>query len=203
MPPGRTSTRPWRRPSTWRVPRGGSTWVKPAFDTIFFLSDGRATIGLSTNSEEILALLRERNANAGIVLHDRGCRAPRTRSSCAGWPRKTADSTSRAEAAPMEAAEPLTTYYASPRTGAKARACPTLGGAGAAARPRSGRLRRAPGRIDPRARRGSLPGRRPALRREPLGRGPAGSARPRPLRRRARALPGRTRDPARPAGRPG
>jgi HEAT repeat protein len=52
--------------------KGGSTWVKPAFDTIFFLSDGRATIGLSTNSEEILAFVRERNANAGIVLHTIG-----------------------------------------------------------------------------------------------------------------------------------
>ncbi len=52
--------------------KSGSVWSKPAFDTIFFLTDGRATIGVTTNSEEILAYVRERNANAGIVLHTIG-----------------------------------------------------------------------------------------------------------------------------------
>ena len=52
--------------------KAGSTWSKPAFDTIFFLSDGRATIGLSTDTDQILSMVRERNATAGIVLHTIG-----------------------------------------------------------------------------------------------------------------------------------
>lgn len=50
----------------------GSTWSKPSFDTIFFLTDGRATIGVTKDTEEILSYVRERNANCGIVIHTIG-----------------------------------------------------------------------------------------------------------------------------------
>ncbi|MEO6709491.1 MAG: hypothetical protein ABI054_05895, partial [Planctomycetota bacterium] len=50
----------------------GSTWSKPVYDTIFFLTDGRATIGVTKETEEILSFVRERNANAGIVIHTIG-----------------------------------------------------------------------------------------------------------------------------------
>ncbi len=52
--------------------KAGSAWVKPNFDTMFFLTDGRATVGLSTDTEEILSYVRERNANCGIVIHTIG-----------------------------------------------------------------------------------------------------------------------------------
>jgi Mg-chelatase subunit ChlD len=41
-------------------------------DTIYFLTDGRATVGLTTNTEEILSYVRERNRNSGIVVHTIG-----------------------------------------------------------------------------------------------------------------------------------
>jgi HEAT repeat protein len=50
----------------------GGAWSKPAIDTIFFLSDGRPTIGVTNDREEILAMVREKNANAGIVIHTIG-----------------------------------------------------------------------------------------------------------------------------------
>ena len=52
--------------------KAGSAWNKPAFDTIFFLTDGRATVGLTTDTEQILSFVRERNATAGIVIHTIG-----------------------------------------------------------------------------------------------------------------------------------
>jgi hypothetical protein len=52
--------------------KGGDEWSEPRIDTIFFLSDGRATVGLSTDADETLAFVRERNATAGIVIHTIG-----------------------------------------------------------------------------------------------------------------------------------
>lgn len=52
--------------------KGGDEWSAPAIDTIFFLSDGRATVGLSTGADEILAFVRDLNATAGIVIHTIG-----------------------------------------------------------------------------------------------------------------------------------
>lgn len=52
--------------------KDGSVWSKPEFDTIFFLTDGRATIGVTTDTEQILSYVRERNRTAGIVIHTIG-----------------------------------------------------------------------------------------------------------------------------------
>lgn len=49
--------------------KAGATWSAPVIDTIYFLTDGRATVGVTTDTEEILAYVRERNRNAGIVIH--------------------------------------------------------------------------------------------------------------------------------------
>ena len=47
-------------------------WEEPEIDTIFVLSDGRASVGLSTIPDEILALVKERNEAAGITIHTIG-----------------------------------------------------------------------------------------------------------------------------------
>jgi HEAT repeat protein len=47
-------------------------WSDPVVDTIYVLSDGRASMGLTTDSEEILSYVRERNRNAGITIHTIG-----------------------------------------------------------------------------------------------------------------------------------
>jgi hypothetical protein len=52
--------------------KGGGIWTKPVYDTIYFLTDGRATVGVSQNTDEILSFVRERNASAGIVIHTIG-----------------------------------------------------------------------------------------------------------------------------------
>jgi hypothetical protein len=53
--------------------KGGSgEWTRPVIDTIYLLSDGRASVGLTTDSEQILAFVREQNRSAGIVLHTIG-----------------------------------------------------------------------------------------------------------------------------------
>jgi len=52
--------------------KGGATWSAPVIDTIYFLTDGRATVGLTTSTDEILSFVRERNRNAGIVIHTIG-----------------------------------------------------------------------------------------------------------------------------------
>jgi Mg-chelatase subunit ChlD len=52
--------------------KGGASWSAPVIDTIYFLTDGRATVGLTTNTEEILSYVRERNRNSGIVVHTIG-----------------------------------------------------------------------------------------------------------------------------------
>jgi len=50
----------------------GDGWAEPKIDTIFFLSDGRPSVGLTTDPEEILAYVRDRNQSAGIVIHTIG-----------------------------------------------------------------------------------------------------------------------------------
>jgi HEAT repeat protein len=50
----------------------GGEWSKPVIDTIYFLTDGRASVGVTTDPDEILAYVRERNANAGITIHTIG-----------------------------------------------------------------------------------------------------------------------------------
>ncbi|HVS12212.1 MAG TPA: VWA domain-containing protein [Planctomycetota bacterium] len=55
--------------------KGGGTWSKPEIDTIYFLTDGRPSIGLTKVPDEILAYVRERNSDAGIVIHTIGLSA--------------------------------------------------------------------------------------------------------------------------------
>jgi Mg-chelatase subunit ChlD len=52
--------------------RGGDAWSEPLVDTIYFLSDGRPSVGVTTSADEILAFVREQNATAGIVVHTIG-----------------------------------------------------------------------------------------------------------------------------------
>ena len=47
-------------------------WSEPKIDTIFLLSDGRPSVGVTTDPEEILAFVEEKNASAGIVIHTIG-----------------------------------------------------------------------------------------------------------------------------------
>ena len=47
-------------------------WERPRIDTIFLLTDGRPSMGVTTDADEILAFVRERNAAAGIVIHTIG-----------------------------------------------------------------------------------------------------------------------------------
>ena len=54
---------------------GGGTWSKPLVDTIYVLTDGRASVGVTTDTEDILAFVRERNRTAGIVIHAIGLSA--------------------------------------------------------------------------------------------------------------------------------
>ncbi len=51
---------------------GKAEWERPEFDTIFLLSDGRPSVGVTTNIDEILAFVREKNRSAGIVIHTIG-----------------------------------------------------------------------------------------------------------------------------------
>ena len=50
----------------------GKEWVRPKVDTIFLLSDGKPSIGISTEPDEILAMVREANQNMGITIHTIG-----------------------------------------------------------------------------------------------------------------------------------
>lgn len=52
--------------------KGGDTWSEPEIDTIFFLTDGRPSVGLTADPDEILAHVRDLNASAGIVIHTIG-----------------------------------------------------------------------------------------------------------------------------------
>ncbi|MFT7487022.1 MAG: hypothetical protein ACI9F9_002880 [Candidatus Paceibacteria bacterium] len=47
-------------------------WAEPLVDTIYFLSDGRPSVGITTDPDEILQFVRERNASAGIAIHTVG-----------------------------------------------------------------------------------------------------------------------------------
>ena len=50
----------------------GGEWSEPSIDTIYLLTDGRASVGLTVDPEEILAFVAERNRSAGIVIHTIG-----------------------------------------------------------------------------------------------------------------------------------
>lgn len=52
--------------------KGGDAWSQPEVDTIYFLSDGRPSVGITLDPDEILAFVRERNAAAGITIHTVG-----------------------------------------------------------------------------------------------------------------------------------
>jgi hypothetical protein len=52
--------------------KGGGEWSEPTIDTIYLLTDGRASVGLTVNPEEILAFVAARNRSAGIVIHTIG-----------------------------------------------------------------------------------------------------------------------------------
>jgi Mg-chelatase subunit ChlD len=52
--------------------KGGNQWSKTTIDTIYVLTDGKASVGLTTDTEEILAFVRERNKTAGITIHTIG-----------------------------------------------------------------------------------------------------------------------------------
>ena len=52
--------------------KGGGVWTKPPIDTIYLLTDGRASVGVTTDPDQILAFVRERNATAGITIHTIG-----------------------------------------------------------------------------------------------------------------------------------
>jgi predicted nucleic acid-binding Zn-ribbon protein len=51
---------------------GGDEWSRPEIDTIFFLTDGRPSLGITTDPDEILGFVRDLNASAGIVIHTIG-----------------------------------------------------------------------------------------------------------------------------------
>ena len=51
---------------------GGGEWSEPTIDTIYLLTDGRASVGVTMDPEEILAFVAERNRSAGIVIHTIG-----------------------------------------------------------------------------------------------------------------------------------
>jgi len=52
--------------------KGLSKWVQPNYDTLFLLTDGQPSIGISTNREEILDMVRERNEGLGLVINTIG-----------------------------------------------------------------------------------------------------------------------------------
>ncbi len=51
---------------------GGDTWSAPKIDTIYFLSDGRPSVGVTTDPDEILSFVQGLNRSAGIVIHTIG-----------------------------------------------------------------------------------------------------------------------------------
>lgn len=50
----------------------GDAWSEPLVDTIYLLSDGRASMGVTTVPDQILSYVAERNRTAGITLHTIG-----------------------------------------------------------------------------------------------------------------------------------
>lgn len=51
---------------------GGDEWDHPKIDTLFLLTDGRPSVGLTTSPREILAYVRDMNESGGIVIHTIG-----------------------------------------------------------------------------------------------------------------------------------
>lgn len=52
--------------------KGGEEWDSPRIDTLFLLTDGRPSVGLTTQPDEILAYVRDKNRSGGIVIHTIG-----------------------------------------------------------------------------------------------------------------------------------
>jgi Mg-chelatase subunit ChlD len=52
--------------------KGGDEWDSPRIDTLFLLTDGRPSVGLTTQPDEILAYVRDKNRSGGIVIHTIG-----------------------------------------------------------------------------------------------------------------------------------
>jgi hypothetical protein len=52
--------------------KGAPRWVEPAYDTIFLLSDGVPSMGISTERDGILTMVSEENADLGAVIHTIG-----------------------------------------------------------------------------------------------------------------------------------
>jgi hypothetical protein len=52
--------------------KGGEKWDSPRIDTLFLLTDGRPSVGLTTQPDEILAYVRDKNRSGGIVIHTIG-----------------------------------------------------------------------------------------------------------------------------------
>ena len=55
-----------------KAPKGPSRWLQPNYDTLFLLTDGQPSIGVSIDREEILDMVRERNEGLGLVLNTIG-----------------------------------------------------------------------------------------------------------------------------------
>ena len=51
---------------------GRGEWKDPTFDTLYLLSDGRASVGVMTGTPELAAYITERNRSAGITIHTIG-----------------------------------------------------------------------------------------------------------------------------------
>ena len=51
---------------------GGDEWPAPEIDTIFLLTDGHPSVGVTMDTDEILAQVRDRNRSSGIVIHTIG-----------------------------------------------------------------------------------------------------------------------------------
>lgn len=51
---------------------GGDTFTNPQIDTIYLLTDGKATVGVTSDREEILSFVRSRNQSARITIHTIG-----------------------------------------------------------------------------------------------------------------------------------
>ncbi|MEM7309333.1 MAG: HEAT repeat domain-containing protein [Planctomycetota bacterium] len=52
--------------------RKEGVWSDPVVDTVYLLSDGRPSMGVSTDPDEILAFVREENRTAGLTIHTIG-----------------------------------------------------------------------------------------------------------------------------------
>lgn len=51
---------------------GDDEYAEPEIDTIFLLTDGRPSVGVTTRADAILEFVRDRNRSAGIVIHTIG-----------------------------------------------------------------------------------------------------------------------------------